>query len=99
MVPEVTLLGAVGYDNTLHPRWAATMAREGAHFYSPTAMMYLGEDRNDIPEVDLFVRLMQTNLPGANLDLFTFYGQRPPSCSVQAPARPGPIAATRANLG
>lgn len=93
--PEVTLLGAAGYDYTLF-KLASAEALEGAYLYLPTAM-YLGEDRTDIPEVDLFVSWMQQVDPSANLDLFTVYGWASAALFVQALKAAGPQA-TRAGL-
>ena len=94
--PEVTLLGAAGYDNTLFTLAGGNAALEGAYLYLPTAM-YLGEDRSDIPEVDLFVSWMQQTNPGANLDLFTVYGWASAELFVQALKAAGPQA-TRAGV-
>src|SRR5439155_22404879 len=71
--PEVTLLGAAGYDNTLFTLAGSPDALEGAYLYLPTAM-YLGEDRADNPEVDTFLTWQNNTHPGANADLFTVYG-------------------------
>ena len=92
--PEVTLLGAAGYDNTLFTIAGSNAAVEGAYLYLPTAM-YLGEDRADIPEVDLFLTWMQKTNPGANIDLFTVYGWVSAELFVQALQAAGPQA-TRA---
>jgi ABC-type branched-subunit amino acid transport system substrate-binding protein len=92
----VTLLGAAGYDNTLFTLAGSNDAVEGAYLYLPTAM-YLGEDRNDIPEVDLFVNWMQQTNTGANIDLFTVYGWVSAELFVQALKAAGPQA-TRASL-
>jgi len=94
--PEVTLLGAAGYDNTLFPLAGSNAAVEGAYLYLPTSM-YLGEDRNDVPEVDLFDTWMQQTNPGANIDLFTVYGWVSAELFVQALKAAGPQA-TRASL-
>ncbi|MEY2449877.1 MAG: hypothetical protein QOH79_3353 [Acidimicrobiaceae bacterium] len=94
--PEVTLLGAAGYDNTLFTLAGSNDAVEGAYLYLPTAM-YLGEDRTDIPEVDLFLSWMQKVDPGANIDLFTVYGWVSAELFVQALQAAGPQA-TRAGL-
>ena len=59
--------------------------------------MYLGEDRADIPEVDLFVSWMQQVDPSANLDLFTVFGWASAKLFVQALQAAGPQA-TRAGL-
>ncbi|MEY2460712.1 MAG: hypothetical protein QOG30_2542 [Acidimicrobiaceae bacterium] len=96
--PEVTLLGAAGYDNTLFTLAGGNDALEGAYLYLPTAM-YLGEDRNDIPEVDLFVSWMQQTNPGANLDLFTVYGWASAELFVQALKAAGPQATRAGVLG
>jgi ABC-type branched-subunit amino acid transport system substrate-binding protein len=94
--PEVTLLGAAGYDKTLFTLAGSNEALEGAYLYLPTAM-YLGEDRGDIPEVDLFVSWMERTNPGANLDLFTVYGWASAELFVQALKASGPQA-TRAGV-
>jgi len=94
--PEVTLLGAAGYDNTLFTLAGSNAALENAYLYLPTSM-YLGEDRNDVPEVDLFVNWMQQTNPGANIDLFTVYGWVSAELFVQALKAAGPQA-TRARL-
>jgi ABC-type branched-subunit amino acid transport system substrate-binding protein len=94
--PEVTLLGAAGYDNTLFTLAGSNAALENAYLYLPTSM-YLGEDRADIPEVDLFQTWMQQTNPGANVDLFTVYGWASAEMFVQALKAAGPQA-TRASL-
>ena len=94
--PEVTLLGAAGYDNTLFKLAGSNAAVEGAYLYLPTAM-YLGEDRADIPSVDLFLTWMQQVDPSANIDLFTVYGWVSAELFVQALKAAGPQA-TRAGL-
>jgi hypothetical protein len=71
-------------------------AVENAYLYLPTSM-YLGEDRADVPEVDLFVSWMQQTNPGANIDLFTVYGWASAELFVQALKAAGPQA-TRASL-
>ena len=96
--PEVTLLGAAGYDNTLFTLAGGNDALEGAYLYLPTAM-YLGEDRSDIPEVDLFVSWMEQTNPGANLDLFTVYGWASAELFVQALKAAGPQATRAGVLG
>ena len=94
--PEVTLLGAAGYDNTLFTLAGSNDALENAYLYLPTSM-YLGEDRADVPEVDLFQTWMQQTNPGANIDLFTVYGWESAAMFVQALKAAGPQA-TRASL-
>jgi len=94
--PEVTLLGAAGYDNTLFTLAGSDDALEGDYLYLPTAM-YLGEDRQDIPEVDTFLTWMNNVAPGANVDLFTVYGWASAELFVQALKDAGPQA-TRAGL-
>jgi ABC-type branched-subunit amino acid transport system substrate-binding protein len=94
--PEVTLLGAAGYDNTLFTLAGSNAALENAYLYLPTSM-YLGEDRADVPEVDLFQNWMQQTNPGANVDLFTVYGWESAAMFVQALKAAGPQA-TRASL-
>ena len=94
--PEVTLLGAAGYDNTLFTLAGSNDALEGAYLYLPTAM-YLGEDRADVPEVDTFLTWLDKVSPGANVDLFTVYGWTAAELFVQALKDAGPQA-TRASL-
>ena len=94
--PEVTLLGAAGYDNTLFTLAGSNDALEDAYLYLPTAM-YLGEDRADVPEVDTFLTWLDKVSPGANVDLFTVYGWTSAELFVQALKDAGPQA-TRASL-
>jgi ABC-type branched-subunit amino acid transport system substrate-binding protein len=94
--PEVTLLGAAGYDNTLFTLAGSPDALENAYLYLPTAM-YLGEDRSSVPDVDLFQNWMQQTNPGANVDLFTVYGWTSAKLFVQALKAAGPQA-TRASM-
>jgi ABC-type branched-subunit amino acid transport system substrate-binding protein len=94
--PEVTLLGAAGYDNTLFTLAGSNDALEGDYLYLPTAM-YLGEDRQDVPEVDTFLTWLNNVAPGANVDLFTVYGWASAELFVQALKDAGPQA-TRASL-
>ena len=94
--PEVTLLGAAGYDNTLFTLAGSNDALEGDYLYLPTAM-YLGEDRDQVPEVDQFVTWMNKTNPGANIDLFTLYGWASAELFVDAVKAAGPQL-TRASL-
>lgn len=94
--PAVRLLGAAGYDNTLFTIAGSNAAVEGATLYLPTAM-YLGEDRADVPEVDLFLTWLDRVSPGANVDLFTVYGWVSAKLFVQALEASGPQA-TRAGM-
>ena len=94
--PEVTLLGAAGYDNTLFTLAGSNAAVEGAYLYLPTAM-YLGEDRGQVPEVDQFLSWMDKTNPGANIDLFTLYGWTSAELFVEALKTAGPQL-TRASL-
>ena len=94
--PEVTLLGAAGYDKTLFTLAGSDDALEGAILYLPTAL-YLGEDRQDVPEVDNFLTWLDKVAPGANVDLFTAYGWTSAELFVQALKDAGPQA-TRAGL-
>ena len=87
--PEVTLLGAAGYDNTLFTLAGSNAAVEGAYLYLPTAM-YLGEDRDQVPEVDQFLSWMEKTNPGANIDLFTLYGWTSAQLFVNALQAAGP---------
>jgi ABC-type branched-subunit amino acid transport system substrate-binding protein len=89
--PQVTLLGAAGYDNTLFTLAGSNDAVEGAYVYLPTAM-YLGEDRTDIPEVDQFLTWLDRTNPGSNVDLFTVYGWVAAKLFVQALQAAGPEA-------
>ena len=86
--PEITALGASGYDPTLVPL-ATAPSVEGDYFFLPTAM-YLGEDRAAIPEVDLFLTWLGRTHPGANADLFTVYGWVSARMFVQALKAAGP---------
>ena len=90
------MLGAAGYDNTLFTIAGSNAAVEGAYLYLPTAM-YLGEDRADIPEVDLFLTWLKHTHPDANVDLFTVYGWVAAELFVKALQAAGPQA-TRAGL-
>ena len=94
--PEVTLLGAAGYDNTLFTLAGDPAALEGDYLYLPTAM-YLGEDRADNAEVDLFLTWFDNTHPGKNVDLFSVYGWVSARLFVQALQAAGPQA-TRAGL-
>ncbi|MEY2432889.1 MAG: hypothetical protein QOC92_2614, partial [Acidimicrobiaceae bacterium] len=94
--PEVTLLGAAGYDNTLFTIAGSNDAVEGATLYLPTGM-YLGEDRSVNPEIDLFLTWLDRTHPGANVDLFTVYGWVSARLFVQALQAAG-APATRASL-
>src|SRR6185369_9329819 len=59
--PQLTILGAAGYDPNLVPL-AGAAAVEGAWLFFPTAM-YLGEDSAVIPEVALFQQWLKRTHP------------------------------------
>ncbi len=91
--PEITLVGASGYDQQVL-KLASAKALEGVMLYLPTAM-YLGEDNQ--PEVQLFLSWLKKTHPGASADLFTVYGWTSARLFVQALQAAGPKA-TRAGL-
>jgi len=59
--------------------------------------MYLGEDRADVPEVDLFLTWVARTHPGSKPDLFSVYGWESARLFTQALQAAGPQA-TRAGL-
>jgi ABC-type branched-subunit amino acid transport system substrate-binding protein len=91
--PEITLVGASGYDQQVL-KLASAKALEGVMLYLPTAM-YLGEDNQ--PEVQLFLSWLKKTHPSASADLFTVYGWTSARLFVQALQAAGPKA-TRAGL-
>jgi ABC-type branched-subunit amino acid transport system substrate-binding protein len=91
--PEITLVGASGYDQQVL-KLASAKALEGVMLYLPTAM-YLGEDNQ--PEVQLFLSWLKKTHPSASADLFTVYGWASARLFVQALQAAGPMA-TRAGI-
>lgn len=93
--PDLVALGASAYDPQLVPL-AGAAALEGVYGFLPTAM-YLGEDRSNNKEVDLFLTWLKRTHPNANPDLFTVYGWASARLFVQALQAAGPRA-TRAGV-
>lgn len=84
--------------NAYDPRFLqlAGSAAEGA-IIDQTVNMYLGEDREQIPEIDLFLSWMKKAAPGVQPDIFAAFAWASGRLFVQALEAAGP-APTRAGL-